>query len=312
MLRAIDYLWAVVIALAFLLMTTVAHGQTTITLTSSTTWSALVASTTTNIASDNLELGGNSLTLDGGTISQTSFACQALSNTGNAGSIIVSASITKPILTCTSLIWSGTNYGLQNTGTNTWTVNCPSITAGTNETGPANQYVLYNSSSGGINVNLSGGTMTGGYRAALECGSHGNCTVIGGTGTVMGTLVSSASSEAVLTSGGTLNVSNLNISSNNSLNGIFSTGNGPVYVTNCNLTSTVFQAINGNMTIVAMRGNNYMKYPTLSGTITIPAAATLMGPWPVTNVAGTCTQIGPWPIRQKADGSINVGPYPVR
>jgi hypothetical protein len=61
--------------------------------------------------------------------------------------------------------------------------------------------------------------------------------------------------------------------------------------------------------------NNYVQFAYSGGgtTIKFPAAATIMGPWPVTNNAqGTATSIGPWPVTQNGDGTFSIGPYPVK
>ncbi len=154
-------------------------------------------------------------------------------------------------------------------------------------------------------------TLTAG---TVQAGTHNVLTInMGVTDTINASVLTSPSSGEVLAVSGTANISGAVIISGTAQCAVYNSNT--VLLTNCSLVnSKALYAVYGTPPIiVSANGNNYTQYATPTGTITMPSAATIMGPWTVTNSAqGTATQVGPWPITKNPDGTYNIGPWPVK
>ena len=220
-----------------------------------------------------VNLAAYTLTLDG---ANTNYSCQSISASGQAGYIVLGNSSSAGMTLSAGSLICGTHVFLSLTNSHSFSVTTNYLL------GSPSAIITLSNGSG--TVSLSGGTIQGGggsgaYAVYNNTGTLllNGCTVISGTGT---------GSYAVL---------------------------GNVQATNCNFVFGSVAPVSGSITILASNANNYVQFPTPTATVNFPAAATIMGPWRVTNsTLGTATSIGPWTIIEKSDGSFNVGPYPVR
>src|SRR5208283_2298244 len=110
-------------------------------------------------------------------------------------------------------------------------------------------------------------------------------------------------------SAGTLNLSGCTLIPSATACAVSTATGSAINLTNCNLVFTAVSPIQWNyatVEFVSQSANNYVQFHTTAGgTLNMPAAASIMGPWPVTNNAqGTATQVGPYPVTATA-----VGPY---
>jgi hypothetical protein len=79
------------------------------------------------------------------------------------------------------------------------------------------------------------------------------------------------------------------------------------YLTYCNILNSkgmAFSTVSGAPApiVVSAAANNYTQYATQTGTINMPAAATIVGPWPIVNANGQISRIGIYPIGQDPQG----------
>jgi hypothetical protein len=138
---------------------------------------------------------------------------------------------------------------------------------------------------------------------------------INGNGT--GVLLGGVTAPALYAISSTVYLNNLTLQASASSDAYNHDTGDTTYCTNCNFINTAqspahLSVVNDYFYIVSSTASNYTQYATPTGTINFPSAATVMGPWPITNNAqGTATQIGPYTINQNPDGSFSVGPYPV-
>lgn len=288
-----------------------ALAQTTLTVNSATTWSALVASTTTNIALDSIALStGGSLALDG---TNNSYTCAGIGPTLNTstGVLVVAGSVTGPVtLTCGTL-QGGDSASFITVGSTAFTLNVGSGLANSNIS--KNTFVV-GAGTATINVTTSlSGTGSNGYFA----------TVAGGSLSVSGGSISgSGGASCIDVSSGTASLSGCTLISGTG-GGLAVTSGGTVILTNCSFvvaegTTTIFPVYGGKWYQTGSLAINYVSIPTssasgISPNTHFPAAAHVMGPWPITNSAnGTAKQIGPWPIVTAPNGNCSVGPYPVK
>ena len=320
----------------------VASGQTTITMTANATWSTLVGNSVVN-SSQNIQIGSYTLTLDGGSAGISSWSAPSFSASANGGLVTISSSIASGTLSAGTLNGKQT---LITTTTGNLTINCsstcfaPLVICGSasnvilNGTG-ASTLLLDNTggySGGGVLcTNTAGGTLTVNnctIRGSGSVGTNGstihngnlsllntnNCLVFTYAGTSAsadtirfdtGAAAYYSASGCTFTSGGT--AAEANAYEAVSFQGIYTY---PVNFTctSCNFVQTAGAPwTNYWPTIAGSSGNNYVQLSASTGTINYPAAATIMGPWKITNNAqGTATSIGPWTVYPTA-----VGPYPV-
>jgi hypothetical protein len=288
-----------------------ALAQTTLTVNSATTWSALVASTTTNIALDSITLStGGSLALDG---TNNSYTCAGIGPTiaTSTGVLVVAGSVTGPVtLTCGTL-QGGDSASFITVGSTAFTLNVGSGIANSN---PSKNTVVVGAGTATINVTTSlSGSGSSGYFATVAGGS---LSINGGT------LQGTGAATCIDVSYGTASLSGCTLVSG-TVGGLAVTSGGTTILTDCNFvvaegTTTTFPMYGGKWYVVASLASNYVSLPTssaagVSPNVHFPAAAHVMGPWPITNSAsGTAKQIGPFPITTAPNGNCSVGPYPVK
>jgi hypothetical protein len=309
-------LWVVFMALLF---ASLAHGQTTLAVTANTTYSALLASnSTTTLAAYTVSVNNNAvLTLDS---SLSSFTFGNLVNASGVTGGSVSVGSQSCSITAGSIACYGNNLSaglVQLSGSGPYTVNVGNLYGGgggalrCTSTGSSAIYVTAGSVSviGGTVItvpatdsdliNVSGGTFSIGNAALTYAASAAGYYPVYNTSGII------QCNNCVLTAG----TEGVNASA------VYSTTTGKCTCTNCSfVNSSVAYAVgSGAPTVISTLANNYTQYATPTGTVNYPAAATIVGPWPVTNnTQGTATQVGPWPITKNPDGSYNIGPWPIK
>ena len=291
------------LALILSLFAAAAPAQT-ITLGSNTAWSTLSQNGALSLAGSNIALGSYTLTLDG---TNTTYACASISSTNN-GSIALGPSASTGCTISAGTLLAGPNGNLLTyAGTNTIAIKANYIaTSG----GQTNRNCISLTNSCTLNVNLTG-TLTGGT-SNISCGIFAasytpTINITGGTLTAR-----AAGGYALNAPQARINLNGCTVLFGGSPGtaGVY----GNVHLTNCNLIWAAGGApVTGTIVIASCSANNYVQFPTSTGgTLNMPAAATVMGPWSVTNSAqGTATSIGPWTITTDKNGNVFVGPYSV-